>query len=244
MSSSSANFLILTAAGTSSRMGALPGGCPSKALLPLRGKSLLEHALDSFFSALELQAVVITAPRGMVSFFSNLDGVQKRSERVFVVEGSDTRQLSVRCGLKALRQKQSHLVDSGFVFIHDAARCLVSQEDIRNAAHAVKEHRAVTLASPCIDSIREVDGSERMVCILQRENLRLIQTPQVFDFSLIESAHDIAFESGSTNAGDDTELLFGDHDVFTVAGSRWNIKVTTPEDLRIAEAILDQRCRS
>lgn len=152
---------------------------------------------------------------------------------VTTVEGGDTRQMSVYSGVALC-------VNASVICVHDAARPLCTPSLFRAVVDAAKADGAATLGIPCVDTIKRVDGNHHIVDTLQRSSLVAVQTPQAFDAALLRRAHEEAQHQG-VEVGDECELVerLG-HVVTVVDGSRDNIKVTTPHDLVIANALLER----
>lgn len=151
-----------------------------------------------------------------------------------IVAGGETRQASVFNGLK-------HLDDScGIVLIHDGARPFVSEESIISCIEAAAEYGAACVAVPVKDTIKRADDKNFVGETLERSRLWSVQTPQTFRYGLILDAHIKAREDGF--AGTDDAMLVErlGHPLMLVQGSYYNIKITTEEDLLLAEAIADR----
>ena len=157
------------------------------------------------------------------------------AKKFVVVTGGASRQESVRRGIEAA-QKLIRNPEEAIVAVHDCARCLVSEEIIKRAIDGALKFDAVTVAVPVIDTIKRANQEGLIVETLDRSALWQIQTPQVFRFRLLQQAH----VTSINNATDDAALVEQIAPVRLVEGSRRNIKVTTPEDLLIAEALLGE----
>lgn len=186
---------ILTAAGSGSRLGFdLP-----KALVPLRGLPLVLHAARRLTASGAVDALVVTAPNGLVSVMSDvLEHDPHVSVPVVVVAGGPTRQSSVAAGLSRAR------ADMDTVVVHDAARPLAPAAMIRRVVETVKAgHQAVIPGVPVVDTIKVVaprgqveagrpalpEGVDRVAATPARTLLRAVQTPQAFDRALLVRAH-------------------------------------------------------
>jgi 2-C-methyl-D-erythritol 4-phosphate cytidylyltransferase len=150
-----------------------------------------------------------------------------------VVAGGLKRQQSVALGLQALRR-------CDVVLVHDGARPLVTADIIERVVEAAVEHGAAVPAVPVRDTIKRVDG-DRVVETLNRDELRAVQTPQGFRYELLVQAHERAREEGFYGTDDATLVERLGHPVAVVPGSPENLKITTPEDLLLAEALLQWR---
>ena len=218
-----ATFLLLPAAGSGSR---LQGSVP-KALVPILGHSILSWTLEAF-SEIPFDRIVVAAPPERVADFERL-----LRNRAAVVPGGASRAASVRNGFHALGAFPEDLI-----CIHDAARPLITADEARRVLEAAWMHGAATAATPIVDTVKRVEG-ERIVATIDREGLYAAGTPQAFRADLLARA----FETGR-EATDEAGLLeLVGVPVTAVPVSRWNLKVTTPEDLELAEALLKRRGR-
>jgi len=214
---------IIVAAGAGERMS----GDTPKQLAPLAGRPMVA------WSALRLSQVcddvVVVAPPGredeMRSALAEFEKVRA------VVAGGATRQESVFNGLGALPEGASR------VLVHDAARPCVSRDLVRRILDALYDRDAVVPAVPAVDTlIRERDAC--VDAILDRVHVSTVQTPQGFAADLLLRAHREARKNGLQSSDDGSLVLALGVTVATVAGERTNVKVTYPEDVAVAEAIL------
>lgn len=215
--------VVIAAAGRGSRLGA----AHPKALLLLRGETLLSRSLRLFLglSGVTSLAAVVSDRERFQAALGALDA------RVRLVAGGAERQDSVRAGLAALEA-------SDVVLIHDAARPLADVALVERVVAAAARHGAAVPCLPIPDTVKRVGASGLVVETVARESLRLAQTPQGFRAELIRRAHDAAHAAGRA-ATDDAALVEAlGHPVVAVEGSRRNIKITSPGDLRLAEALL------
>jgi 2-C-methyl-D-erythritol 4-phosphate cytidylyltransferase len=218
------------AAGQGTRLGA---GQP-KAFVTLAGRPLLEHAVERAFAAPEVSHIVIVAP---ASHLGEAGAVASRSARpgdVDVVSGGAERTGSVAAGLAALRS------GDGIVLVHDAARALAPPALFSRLIHEVRSgHPAVVPGLPVTDTIKQVDRRGVVVATPDRAFLRAVQTPQAFLREVLEHAH-----ATGTAATDDAALVeaVGGH-VRVVEGEPLAFKITTADDLALAERHLDDRSR-
>jgi 2-C-methyl-D-erythritol 4-phosphate cytidylyltransferase len=221
---------IIVAAGEGKRMGA---GAP-KPLLLLAGKAILLHTLEAFAASSVGKAVVVVSARERPNFerllgAATMDRLQWRLEN-----GGARRQDSVACGLAAVDS------DCEIVVVHDAVRPLVSPALIDRSVEAAAQHGAATAGVPVADTIKVVSRERAIESTPPRDALWAIQTPQAFRVELLRDAHRRA-ASDRFEATDDAMLIerLGVK-VVVVDGERRNLKITTPEDLAYAEALLAQ----
>lgn len=222
---------IVVAAGRSERMGGV-----DKIFAPVMGRPLLAWTLGAFKHCDAIDAVVVVAAPEAVERTELFVREWRFSNVVAVVPGGDTRQASVRAGIDAAK-------DAAIVAIHDAARLLVTPELIARGIELARETGAAVCAIPSRDTVKEADGDPPTVrATPDRSRMWLAQTPQVFARDLLLRAHSSAHPDARALATDDAALVEAlGHDVRLYEGASWNIKVTTPEDVVIAEALLRER---
>ena len=216
---------VLVAAGRGERLGV--GG--PKALLPLAGRTLLEHALDGLRTA-GIPRLVVVHPPGLG------DTAAQLAPDAELAVGGDTRTASVRAGLAALAD------DVELVAVHDAARPLTPAAVIRDALEAVTgDVVAAAPARAVPDTLKRVVHGD-VVGTVDREDLVAVQTPQVFRREVLDAA--LARDREATDDLALVEALLADGGapgrIVTVAGSLHGMKITYPEDLDLAELL----CRS
>jgi 2-C-methyl-D-erythritol 4-phosphate cytidylyltransferase/2-C-methyl-D-erythritol 2,4-cyclodiphosphate synthase len=214
---------ILVAAGRGRRMGAV-----AKLFLPLGGRTVLERALHALTLPAEVHVAVVVAPHDQVAEAGRLAAAFPKVTAV--VPGGEERQDSVAAGLDALPSV-------AWVVVHDAARPLLTPALVRRVLHAARPSGAATAAIAARDTVKVASaGVVRQT--LDRDTIWLTQTPQAFRAALLREAHDRARRDG-VRATDDAALVetMGVA-VRIVEGEVLNLKVTTPEDLAIAEAVV------
>lgn len=229
-------YAIVPAAGSGARMGSLGVQCP-KVLLPIgEFGSVLRLSLQALHSSGVLSGVVIAAKEEYREEISHLAKEIFGEGRVWLVAGGASRQESVYNALKEL-EGRAH-----YVLVHDAARPFVLPSLISETAKCVRRTDACLLAVPAKATLKQSKNAvvERTV---PREGIWEAQTPQAFRYDLLVDAHTQAIADGYQGT-DDCELVerLG-HKVHIVEGSDANIKITTPEDLKYAEALLEIRRR-
>jgi 2-C-methyl-D-erythritol 4-phosphate cytidylyltransferase len=154
------------------------------------------------------------------------------SKPIHLISGGATRQESVYNGLKAIDANCS------LVVIHDGVRPFVKIDRIAECVRVAKKYGSCILALTASDTIKAVDEHDSVISTLKRDTVRMAQTPQAFDYNLILGAHKAA-QKEAYLANDDAELVERRGDVVKVIpGDPYNIKITTPEDLKLAEALL------
>ncbi len=222
--------VILAGGGVGRRFG----GQTYKQFVELGGRPIYHWSLETFLSMPLVQEVVAVVPEGHEESFTAGTAHISNSGKMVVVPGGRTRQMSVENGLRALSS------DLQWVAVHDAARPLVTPELVESTFLMALEAGAAVPSVPIPDTVKEVDDSSLVVRTLDRTRLRLAQTPQICRRKELEQAMAWAKEKG-IEATDEASLLeaFG-ISVAIVEGSRFNLKVTTQEDLAIAQGIVAQ----
>ncbi len=219
---------IVVAAGRSSRMGE----GPKKQYRLLAGRPVLSRTLDVFERAPTVSGVVLVVSPGEEDWCREEVVARFGLTKVkAVVPGGAARQDSVRAGLQALRRCE-------LVLVHDGVRPFITARQIAAVAEAARECGAATLAVPPKDTVKMGAPDGAPVSTLSRDNLWLVQTPQAFRFDLLVDAHRLARERGYSGTDDTSLAEFAGYAVRMVPGSYTNIKITTPEDLAFAEALL------
>lgn len=222
---------IVPAAGQGKRMG----GSQNKVYLSLGNKTILESTIAVLSEVQEIVEVIVVVRAEEVETCQDLmaGGTQKKPYKV--IAGGTERQDSVEAGLAVLCE------DVEYVMIHDGARPLITLDQIREAFRAVKKHGTAVLAVPMKDTVKVVREDGFVEQTLVRSSLRAVQTPQIFPRKMIVEAYKNARKSGIV-ATDDASLVEAmGESVYLVPGSYENIKITTPEDMLLAEEILRRR---
>ena len=223
---------VVPAAGRGARMG----GTTPKQYLTLGGLPLLVHSLRILDSVESIAEIIVVVPEVDRQFCEtelvqpfNLKKVSK------VVAGGRRRQDSVRMGLAAFSEPPD------FILVHDGVRPFITTELVSRAVESGVRTGASVVAMAMPDTVKQVDAAGVVQSTLKREELWLVQTPQVFRYPWLVDAHQFA-EEQSLDVTDDASLIeqLG-YPVTVVQGSSMNIKITRPEDLKLGEAILMSR---
>ena len=226
---------IVLAAGQGSRMGTKV----QKQYLEIQGKPVLYYSLEAFETSEIINEVILVVGAGQEEYCKQEIVEKYQFHKVSkIIPGGKERYESVYLGLAAL---QENGVD--YVFIHDGARPFVDEEMLSRAYNAVKDCKACVVGMPSKDTIKVVDTNNVVVETPDRTYLWQVQTPQVFDYALIKDAYFELMKRDEIRVTDDAmvlELIKG-MPVKLVEGSYENIKITTPEDLYVAEAFLKKR---
>ena len=217
-------YVIIPAGGTGSRMG---GDVP-KQMLELCGVPVLRRTLDLFLDLPFEVHVIISINMTVKSMWVDYCRKEGLMLRYVLVSGGMTRFHSVRKTMK-------YLPDGALVAVHDAVRPLLRKEDIIRLYEEGEQYPAVVPVLPVTDTMRVLapDGDSSMV---DRSQYRLVQTPQVFHSEVLKRAYDTAFSPDFTD--DASVVEKSGVPLHLTAGSRFNLKLTTPEDMTLAEAVL------
>lgn len=215
--------VVIVAGGSGSRMGsALP-----KQFALVGGEPILVRTINNFAAAFVGAKIVVVLPAGQIDFWKNYSA-RFRVAQHKIVEGGEQRFHSVKKGIEAI----SEAVD--IIAIQDGVRPFGSKQMIRAAAECALENGSAIPVIDAVDSFREVttEGST----IIDRSKLRVVQTPQIFEASLIRAAYDTQYDASFTDDASVVERTTP-HRVTLCHGERTNIKITTPDDMIFAQAI-------
>ncbi|MCD8293487.1 MAG: 2-C-methyl-D-erythritol 4-phosphate cytidylyltransferase [Prevotellaceae bacterium] len=216
-------YALIVAGGKGVRMG---GELP-KQFLPIGGKPVLMRTVEAFHAYTSEIKIILVLPEAQLDYWALLCGEYRFTIPHRVVTGGETRFQSVKNGLQWVQAP-------GLVGVHDGVRPFVSPEVIGRCYSLAAEKRAVIPVTDVVETLRRVtaDGS----LTVDRSAYKLVQTPQVFDAALLLEAYSQPYQPRFTDDASVVEAM--GVPVFLTEGNRENIKITTPFDLKIAEAIL------
>jgi 2-C-methyl-D-erythritol 4-phosphate cytidylyltransferase len=224
-------YLLIPAAGSGKRMGSNR----NKLLLEVRSQSILAWTLLAAEAASTISWIgIISQPTDWPEFKTILASL-KLTKPVELILGGSTRQESVYNGLQALSK------DAEQVLIHDGARCLVTAELLNSCAEAIRHCSGLIAAVPVKDTIKVVNEKGIIQSTPDRRQLWAAQTPQGFDVKLLKQCHAEGVRRGWEVTDDAALFEKCGIEVQIVPGEETNLKVTTPQDLAIAEFILKSR---
>ncbi|MBX9781654.1 MAG: 2-C-methyl-D-erythritol 4-phosphate cytidylyltransferase [Chitinophagaceae bacterium] len=218
-------YAVIVAGGSGKRMGAeIP-----KQFLLLKGKPILFYTIDTFLKAVPGVKIILVLPQEHLELGKEIVDGYFDAEQIRITQGGETRFHSVANGLKLIEEES-------IIFVHDGVRCLVSKELIQRCYTAALETGSAIPVINCRDSVRMVTagGNEPV----DRNQLRLVQTPQTFHSKILLPAFAIDYKERFTDEANVVEA-FG-LKVTLVQGEDTNIKITNPVDLMIAENMLNQ----
>ena len=216
--------VIIVAGGSGKRMqSTMP-----KQFLMLGTLPVVAHTINTFAEALPGAEIVVVLPEAHIPLWENLcarfDVAPHR-----IVAGGTERFHSVLNGIRALSPEVEYIA------VHDGVRALCTKRLVVRAMLAAEEHDAVIPVVDVVDSYRRVEGDESY--IVPRAALRIVQTPQIFKAQVLRDAYSVAFSPAFTDDASVVEAM-GGH-ITLVEGERTNIKITTPEDITLAESFLN-----
>ena len=219
---------IIVAAGRGNRMNS----SINKVLMPLGGQPILLHSVLAFFECTSITNLVVVAAADEVASVEKMLEMMPKIKPWQVVPGGSERQYSIVNALKVVPEK------TDVVLVHDGARPLVTKECIDHVIQMAIEHKAAIAAVPVKDTIKTVDHNKNVTSTLERNILWSIQTPQGFDFGILRQAYEQAAQDHYLGTDDASLVERLGVNVKIVMGNYENLKVTTPEDLIVAEALL------
>ncbi|MGN0157042.1 MAG: 2-C-methyl-D-erythritol 4-phosphate cytidylyltransferase [Lachnospiraceae bacterium] len=226
---------VVLAAGSGKRMGSTT----KKQYMLIGDKPVLYYSLKTFQESFLDEIILVVSAEDIAYCQTQIVEKYGFDKVKHIIEGGKERYHSVARGLECIK-------DCDFVFIHDGARPMVTSEILLRLYNCVKETGACVAGMPVKDTIKIVDEENTIISTPERRKLWMVQTPQVFSFSLIRDAYRQLMEKEQellekgiivTDDAMVVETLTG-HPVKLTEGSYENIKITTPEDIRIAESFL------
>ena len=222
---------VIVAAGSSSRMGGV-----DKQLLSIGGMPVIARTVKAFEDCPAITEIILMTKKESVDKLTIICEKYGFKKVKKIAVGGDTRQESVSKGLLLIDDK------SKFIAIHDGARCLITPEQIEEVARVAHVYKAACAATRATDTVKFSEKGAFISETLDREKVWLAQTPQIFNADLYRAATYLA-EEASFKATDD--CMLAEHikfnEVKLVECGKYNLKITTPDDVIIAEAILSSR---
>ena len=217
-------YAIIVAAGSGTRMG----GDTPKQFISVGGKPLLRHTIEKFLSLSFPVGIIVVVNQEKKEYWKKYCQDYDFMDRYAIPSGGITRFHSVQNALQ-------YLPDDSVVAVHDGVRPFVTKEFLEEMFRQGEElGNAIPTIAP-VETVREVSGPESY--ILRRDDIRLIQTPQVFRSEVIKAAYKLPYDPKFTD--DASVVEAAGYRINLVDGLKYNIKITTPEDLEIAKLWLD-----
>nr|WP_298078512.1 2-C-methyl-D-erythritol 4-phosphate cytidylyltransferase [uncultured Blautia sp.] len=223
---------IVLAAGQGKRMNSKV----QKQFLLIKGKPVLYYSLSCFQNSREIEEIIVVTGNDSINFCKQeIIEAYGFSKVKAVIAGGRERYDSVYAGLCACE-------DSDYVFIHDGARPFLTEDMIRRGKEAVLASGACVIGMPSKDTIKIADENGMVASTPSRSLVWNIQTPQIFSYTAIREAYERARQQNMADITDDAMVMerFGNMKIKLVEGSYENIKITTPEDILVAEKILEK----
>jgi 2-C-methyl-D-erythritol 4-phosphate cytidylyltransferase len=220
---------IIVAAGSSRRMGF------NKLFATIAGKPVIAHTIQAFERSRSVTKIIIVAREDQHDEIRELARAKSFKKVRSIIAGGEHRQDSVRAGLDRLDE------EAKFVAVHDAARPLVTPEQVESVYAQCRVHGAAALAEPINDTPKRADVDLMITASVDRHQLYAMQTPQIFERGLIEEAYRAVY-AGNVLVTDEVSAIerLG-HKVVLVLNEDFNFKITYPRDLGLAEFVLNQR---
>jgi len=223
---------IIVAGGSSQRMGF------DKLFAVIAGEPVVAHSIRAFERAACVSQIVVVAREQChddIRKITSGAGFKKVSE---IVRGGERRQDSVRAGLECIDR------DTQYVAVHDAARPLVTSQQIERAFEQCRVHGATSLAQPVNDTLKRVDADLLVGGSVDRHQLCAMQTPQIFERKLIENAYRAVYTENILVTDEVSAIERLGHKVALVLNDDFNFKITYPRDLPVADFILRERAKN
>jgi 2-C-methyl-D-erythritol 4-phosphate cytidylyltransferase len=220
---------IIVAAGSSRRMGF------DKLFAIIAGRPVIAHAIDAFQQANSVAEIIVVAGEDRHDEIRKMSRDESFQKVRSIITGGERRQDSVRAGLESLSP------DARYVAVHDAARPLVRPEQIERVFEQCQVHGAAVLAEPISDTLKRADVDLMVAASVDRHQLYAMQTPQIFEWALIEEAYRAVFANRVSVTDEVSAVEQLGRKVFLVPTEDFNFKITYPRDLTLAEFVLKQR---
>ena len=227
------DYVIIVAGGKGLRMGSdIP-----KQFLPIGGKPVLMRTIERFRAYSKDLQIILVLPEAQQDYWQGLCKEYNFKVEYLLANGGQTRFHSVQNGLALVPDDAQ-----GVVGVHDGVRPFPSIEVIRRCYETARTAKAVIPVIPIVETVRQLHNVPVPMCnskTVPRDEYRLVQTPQTFDIQLLKAANRQPYNDGFT---DDASVVesYG-HQITLVEGNRENIKITTPYDITVAEAIINSQ---
>jgi 2-C-methyl-D-erythritol 4-phosphate cytidylyltransferase len=222
---------IIVAGGSSQRMGF------DKLFAAIAGEAVIAHSIRAFERATSVSEIIVVAREqshdqiGKISLGAGFEKVRA------IIRGGERRQDSVRAGLDRIDH------DSQYVGVHDAARPLITPEQIERAFEQCRVHGAAALAQPVNDTLKRTDADLFVVGSVDRHQLCAMQTPQIFARKLIEDAYRAVYAENVLVTDEVSAVERLGHKIAVVFNDQFNFKITYARDLPVADFILRDRAK-
>ena len=223
---------IIVAAGSSRRTGF------NKLFVTIAGKPAIAHTICAFECATSVDEIIVVAREDRHGEVKKIVRDENFKKVRSIIAGGEHRQDSVRAGLDCLS------ADANYVAVHDAARPLITAEQIERVFKQCRIHGAATLAEPISDTLKRADVDFMITGSTDRQQLYAMQTPQMFERALLEEAYRIVYAENISVTDEVSAAQQLGRNVVLVVNDDFNFKITYPRDLPLAEFVLKQRMQS
>jgi len=222
---------ILVAGGSSQRMGF------DKLFAVIAGEPVIAHPIRAFERATSVDEIVVVAREDRHDEIRKISRDRGFKKVLSIVPGGERRQDSVRAGLDRINR------DAKYVAVHDAARPLITPKQIERAFEQCRIHGAAALAQPVNDTLKRADADLLVIGSVDRRQLYAMQTPQIFERKLLESAYGAVYAENILVTDEVSAVERLGYKVALVLDADFDFKITYPRDLPVADFILRERAK-
>lgn len=220
------NYLIIAAAGSSVRLGTkIP-----KQYLDIDSKAVLIHIVEAFLPFVKIENMIIAIAKNHMEYWENLKADYPELHKLKMIIGGPERFHSVKVALKLIP-------NNSLVAIHDGARPLIDRDTINNCFQLALTKGSAIPVIESTNSIRFIEGIDNKS--LEREKIKLVQTPQTFKSELLKEAYDVNYMDRFTD--DASVFEYDGNKIYLTSGNAENFKITNKQDLELASIILKNR---
>jgi 2-C-methyl-D-erythritol 4-phosphate cytidylyltransferase len=223
---------IIVAAGNSRRMGF------DKLFATIAGKPVLAHSISAFQRTESVTEIILVAREDRRRDLEKMAANENFTKVQSIEDGGERRQDSVRAGLAKMSS------EARYVAVHDAARPLVTPQQIERVYEVCRGHEAATSAEPVTDTLKYADVDLAVVGSVDRHQLFAMQTPQIFEARLLRDTYNVILDENVSVTDEVSAVEYVGRNVFLVPNEDLNFKITYPQDLALAEFVLHQRSKS
>jgi 2-C-methyl-D-erythritol 4-phosphate cytidylyltransferase len=222
---------IIVSAGSSRRTSF------NKLFVTIAGKPVIAHTISAFECATSVNEIIVVAREDRHGEVKKMVREENFGKVRAIIAGGEHRQDSVRAGLGRLN------ADAKYVAVHDAARPLITAEQIERVLQQCRIHGAAASAEPISDTLKRADVDLMVTSSVDRQQLYAMQTPQIFERALIEEAYRMVYAENISVTDEVSAARQLGRNVVLVVNDDFNFKITYPHDLPLAEFVLKQRMR-
>lgn len=225
------NTVIVVAGGSGTRMNSPM----KKQYLPLGGVPILQRTLDAFVYNNSIDRICLVVPAEDIPYCNeNILKKYKTNKMITVTAGGVERQQSAYNGLRCF----DDYCDDDIILVHDGVRPLIDQSDIDACIKGAEKYGSAIIGIPAFDTIKKINREKDIETTLKRETVWLAQTPQAFKYKILIKAYNYALEKKISGTDDSSLVEHIGEKVKMIEGRRSNIKITTKEDMAVAEILI------